>query len=140
IMESHSARMEEIGLQGASQRDIAADNNSAAMARLQTEIGARKDEVATASKREDDKIKGFNDSVMGTDIKGFQRPKLTFDDFVQNAISGFQDNFQNSPGSGQQQGSGTTDQQQQVAGTQPQQPAPGLLEQRPEDEQQVARV
>jgi hypothetical protein len=79
IRASHQARLEEIGHQNGGALELADKNNAAAMAQLQTKIGADKDTVAAANQREDGKIKGFNDSIRGTDANLFNRPTFQFE-------------------------------------------------------------
>lgn len=79
IAASHSARLAEIGSQNGTQLELADKNNAAAMAQLQTRIGADKDAVTSANEREDLKRDRFNESVIGVDSTLFERPTLSFD-------------------------------------------------------------
>ena len=98
IQEQHSARMGEIGAQNDGAMAVAGIQADSAMNQLNTRIAADKDTVATASKREDDKIKGFNDSVVGVNNNLFNRPDLDL-----SGDESFSSGFDDAVAKGQQQ-------------------------------------
>lgn len=87
IREEHNNRMAELGLQGDNSLALADKNNDAAMDQLNARIHADKDAVAAANGREDELSNRFNDSIVGTNKKLFDRPNLDFSEANQQDIA-----------------------------------------------------
>ncbi len=80
IRANHEASMAAIEAQGATQEELL-DKKIEGQLRLQQDAErAREEEVAAANQREDDKRQAFNNSIVDSNEKVFDRPTLTFKD------------------------------------------------------------